>query len=108
MSSRADADSAHATDPSANTTMPGWDRRSWRAGSGCPRRCRCRGGSRTVSGGSWRVCRPRRGGCWRWRRRIRRVTLAQIAAANKPLYKGYLIKEQIREAFKVKGERGKT
>ena len=37
-----------------------------------------------------------------------RGTLAQIAVVNKPLYKGYLIKEQIREAFKVKGETGKT
>ena len=33
-------------------------------------------------------------------------TLAQIAVVNKPLYKGYLIKEQIREAFKVKGDQG--
>ena len=37
-----------------------------------------------------------------------RGTLAQIAVVNKPLYKGYLIKEQIREAFKVKGSDGKT
>ncbi len=37
-----------------------------------------------------------------------RGTLAQIAATNKPLYKGYLIKEQIREAFKVKGDQGKS
>jgi hypothetical protein len=36
-----------------------------------------------------------------------RGTLAQIAVTNKPLYKGYLIKEQIREAFKVKGDDGK-
>jgi transposase len=35
-----------------------------------------------------------------------RGTLAQIAVTNKPLYKGYLIKEQIREAFKVKGSDG--
>jgi transposase len=35
-----------------------------------------------------------------------RGTLAQIAVVNKPLYKGYLIKEQIREAFKVKGADG--
>jgi len=35
-----------------------------------------------------------------------RGTLAQIAVVNKPLYKGYLIKEQIREAFKVKGGQG--
>lgn len=38
---------------------------------------------------------------------VQRGTLAQIAATNKPLYKGYLIKEQIREAFKVKGGDGK-
>jgi transposase len=37
-----------------------------------------------------------------------RGTLAEIAVVNKPLYKGYLIKEQIREAFKVKGEHGKS
>ena len=37
-----------------------------------------------------------------------RGTLAQIAATNKPLYKGYLIKEQIREAVKVKGDQGKS
>jgi transposase len=37
-----------------------------------------------------------------------RGTLAQIAVTNKPLYKGYLIKEQIRESFKVKGNDGKT
>ena len=37
-----------------------------------------------------------------------RGTLAQIVVVNKPLYKGYLIKEQIREAFKVKGSDGKT
>ena len=37
-----------------------------------------------------------------------RGTLAQIAVVNKPLYKGYLIKEQIREAFKVKGDEGKS
>jgi transposase len=37
-----------------------------------------------------------------------RTALAAIAAGNKPLYKGYLIKEQLREAFKVKGEDGKT
>jgi transposase len=35
-----------------------------------------------------------------------RGTLAQIAVVNTPLYKGYLIKEQIREAFKVKGSHG--
>jgi transposase len=37
-----------------------------------------------------------------------RTALAGIAADNKPLYKGYLIKEQLREAFKVKGEHGKS
>jgi transposase len=37
-----------------------------------------------------------------------RGALAQIAVTNKPLYKGYLTKEQIREAFKVKGSDGKT
>ena len=37
-----------------------------------------------------------------------RGSLAQIAVTNKPLYKGYLIKEQIREAFKVKGDQGKS
>jgi transposase len=37
-----------------------------------------------------------------------RGTLAQIAVTSTPLYKGYLIKEQIREAFKVKGSDGKT
>ncbi len=37
-----------------------------------------------------------------------RTALAVIAADNKPLYKGYLIKEQLREAFKVKGSEGKA
>lgn len=37
-----------------------------------------------------------------------RTALAAIAADNKPLYKGYLIKEQLREALKVKGDDGKT
>ena len=37
-----------------------------------------------------------------------RGALAVIAADNKQLYKGYLIKEQLREAFKVKGADGKT
>jgi transposase len=37
-----------------------------------------------------------------------RTALAGIASDNKPLYKGYLIKEQLREAFKVKGEHGKS
>jgi transposase len=36
-----------------------------------------------------------------------RGSLAVIAADNKQLYKGYLIKEQLREAFKTKGEDGK-
>ena len=36
-----------------------------------------------------------------------RTALASIAADNKQLYMGYLIKEQLREAFKVKGEDGK-
>jgi transposase len=37
-----------------------------------------------------------------------RGSLAVIAADNKQLYKGYLIKEQLREAFKAKGADGKT
>ena len=37
-----------------------------------------------------------------------RGPLAEIAALNKPLYKGYLIKEQIRQMFKVKGDAGKA
>jgi transposase len=37
-----------------------------------------------------------------------RTALARIAADNKPLYKGYLIKEQLREAFRVKGNDGKA
>jgi transposase len=37
-----------------------------------------------------------------------RTALAGIAADNKPLYKGYLIKEQLREAFRVKGHDGKA
>jgi transposase len=36
-----------------------------------------------------------------------RGALAGIARDNKHLYKGYLIKEQLREAFRVKGEDGK-
>ncbi len=53
-------------------------------------------------------------GLWALRKDQRRLTpgqrgtLAQIAVTNKPLYKGYLIKEQIREAFKVKGDQGKS
>ncbi len=37
-----------------------------------------------------------------------RTALARIAADNKPLYKGYLMKEQLREVFKVKGDPGKA
>jgi transposase len=37
-----------------------------------------------------------------------RGALARIAVPSKPVCKGYLIKEQIREAFKVKGPDGKT
>jgi transposase len=37
-----------------------------------------------------------------------RTALAAIAADNKPMYKGYLIKEQLREAFRVKGDEGKA
>jgi transposase len=54
------------------------------------------------------------GGMWALRKDERKLTpgqrgtLAQIAVTNKPLYKGYLIKEQIREAFKVKGADGRT
>ncbi len=53
-------------------------------------------------------------GMWALRKDYRKLspgqrgTLAEIAAVNKPLYKGYLIKEQIREALKVKGGPGKT
>jgi len=36
-----------------------------------------------------------------------RGRLAEIAQTNKPLYRAYLIKEQLREAFKVKGKGGK-
>jgi transposase len=52
-------------------------------------------------------------GMWALRKRpetlsgSQRTALAGIAADNKPLYKGYLIKEQLREAFKVKGSDGK-
>jgi transposase len=55
-----------------------------------------------------------KGGMWALRKDYaklspgQRGSLAQIAVVNKPLYKGYLIKEQIREAFKVKGEDGKS
>jgi transposase len=37
-----------------------------------------------------------------------RQSLAQIAADNKQLYKAYLMKEQLREVFRAKGERGKA
>jgi transposase len=37
-----------------------------------------------------------------------RNALACIAADNKPLYKGYLIKEQLGEVFKVKGDSGRA
>lgn len=52
-------------------------------------------------------------GMWALRKDYSRQTpgqrgrLAEIAATNKPLYRGYLIKEQVREMFKVKGEDGK-
>ncbi len=52
-------------------------------------------------------------GLWALRKDAQKLTasqrgaLARIAEVNKPLYKGYLIKEQIREAFKVKGEAGR-
>jgi transposase len=36
-----------------------------------------------------------------------RTSLAAIAADNKQLYKGYLLKEQLREALTVKGDEGK-
>ena len=54
------------------------------------------------------------GGMWALRKDQHKLTpgqrgaLAQIAVTNKPLYKGYLLKEQIREAFKVKGDEGKS
>jgi transposase len=53
-------------------------------------------------------------GMWALRKDYRKLSpgqrgaLAEIAVLNKPLCKGYLIKEQIREAFKVKGEEGKS
>jgi transposase len=37
-----------------------------------------------------------------------RQSLAQIAADNRQLYKAYLMKEQLREVFKAKGEHGKA
>jgi transposase len=35
------------------------------------------------------------------------AALANIARTNKPLYRAYLLKEQLREVFRVKGDRGK-
>jgi transposase len=35
-----------------------------------------------------------------------RTSLAAIAADNRQMYKGYLMKEQLREAFRVKGDHG--
>jgi transposase len=52
-------------------------------------------------------------GMWALRKDYRKLSpgqrgsLAVIAADNKQLYKGYLIKEQLREAIKVKGDDGK-
>jgi len=52
-------------------------------------------------------------GMWALRKDYRKLspgqrgTLAQIAADNRQLYKGYLIREQLREAIKAKGEDGK-
>jgi len=36
------------------------------------------------------------------------VTLAQIKKTNGPLYRAYLIKEQLRQAFAVRGEHGRA
>lgn len=36
-----------------------------------------------------------------------RTTLASIATTNKALYRAYLLKEQLREVFSVKGQRGR-
>lgn len=36
-----------------------------------------------------------------------RTTLASIQATNKTLYRAYLLKEQLRELFRVKGEAGR-
>jgi transposase len=53
-------------------------------------------------------------GMWALRKKPQKLTgnqrtaLAVIAADNKQMYKGYLIKEQLREAFKVKGDAGKS
>jgi transposase len=52
-------------------------------------------------------------GMWALRKDYRKLTpgqrgtLAQIAVTNRPVYKGYLIKEQVRQAFQVKGSDGK-
>jgi transposase len=37
-----------------------------------------------------------------------RTTVATIAKVNKPLYRAYLLKEQLRMAFEVKGQRGRA
>jgi transposase len=37
-----------------------------------------------------------------------RTSLAEIAATNKTLYRAYLLKEQLREVFRVKGDHGRT
>lgn len=37
-----------------------------------------------------------------------RTSLAEIAATNKTLYRAYLLKEQLREVFRVKGGHGRT
>jgi transposase len=53
-------------------------------------------------------------GMWALRKDYRKLSpgqrgsLAVIAADNKQLYKGYLIREQLREAFKAKGDDGKA
>jgi transposase len=53
-------------------------------------------------------------GIWALRKDYRKLTpgqrsvLAGIAAVNNPLYKGYLVKEQIRESLKVEGDTGNT
>ncbi|MGH3193488.1 MAG: ISL3 family transposase [Streptosporangiaceae bacterium] len=53
-------------------------------------------------------------GMWALRKDYRKLTpgqrgsLAVIAADNKQLYRAYLMKEQLREVFKTKGQRGKA
>lgn len=37
-----------------------------------------------------------------------RIALAKVAADNEPLYRAYLMRDQLREAFKVKGDHGKA